>query len=186
MDTAPQPRDTRNEVLDAAEAIVAESGVAALTFEAIARMAGVSKGGILYHFPSKDALTGAMIDRFTSRFDAAWADLAAGDPERHGRKLRAYVRASLAGEPGLGGTFDKACGSITAALANFPERLDPVRAQSERMQRAVETDGLDPVLATILRLAVDGLWLAENFNLARFDPGLRAAVVERLVGMTRD
>lgn len=71
MDVTPPPRDTRNEVLDAAEALVAESGVIALTFEAVARATGISKGGILYHFPSKDALTAAMIERFTTRFDEA-------------------------------------------------------------------------------------------------------------------
>lgn len=54
------------------------------------------------------------------------------------------------------------------------------------MQRAVEDDGLDPVLATVVRLAVDGLWLSENFNLARFEPGLRAAVIARLVAWTQD
>src|SRR5262245_35811257 len=50
----PQPRDTRNAILDAAEAVVARMGVAAMTFEEVAKEAGVSKGGVLYHFRSKE------------------------------------------------------------------------------------------------------------------------------------
>jgi hypothetical protein len=42
------------------------------------------------------------------------------------------------------------------------------------------------VLATIIRLAVDGLWLAENFNLMRFDDSLKAAVAERLLQWTNN
>jgi hypothetical protein len=37
------------------------------------------------------------------------------------------------------------------------------------------------VLATIIRLAVDGIWLAENFNLMRFDEGMKVAVAARLL-----
>ena len=57
-------KTTRDALLDAADHIVASRGVARLTLEEVAREAGVSKGGLLYHFKSKDALTEAMIGRF--------------------------------------------------------------------------------------------------------------------------
>jgi hypothetical protein len=62
-----------------------------------------------------------------------------------------------------GAGFDSLCASITTALLSFPERLKPVVAQGNRTQLDIEGDGFDPVLATIIRLAVDGLWLSENF-----------------------
>jgi hypothetical protein len=49
----------------------------------------------------------------------------------------------------------------------------------------IEDGTLDPIFATIVRLAIDGMWLAENFNLMRFDPKLKAAVGERLIAWTR-
>jgi AcrR family transcriptional regulator len=175
----------REAILAAAEAIVVERGANALTIDEVARIAGLSKGGVFYHFATKEALTVAMIERFVDRFDAAMDGLAAEDGEPRGRKLRAYVRATAGEASVTGPAFDRACGSITAALANFPEKLAPVRDQGARHQREIEADGLDPVFASIVRLAIDGLWLSENFNLADHDPAMRAAVVDRLVGWTR-
>ena len=178
-------RDTRNLILDAAETIVASLGVANLTFEEVAREAGVSKGGVLYHFGSKEALTQAMVERFVERFDLAAAVAARSDRDPIGRNTRSYVRATVGETPLTGELFDRANGAITAALANFPERLEAVRQQSARTQALIEEDGLDPIVATIIRLAVDGLWLAENLNLMRMDPALKAAVGERLIAWTR-
>ena len=55
--------DARTRILDAAEAIVRARGVPGLTLEAAARQAGVSKGGLLYHFGSKEALLSALLAR---------------------------------------------------------------------------------------------------------------------------
>lgn len=185
MGPLPAARDTRNVILDAAETVVATMGVATLTFEEVARVANVSKGGVLYHFPTKEALTEAMIERFISRFDTAVEEAAASDNAPVGRNIRAYVHATMGEPPLTGELFDRANGAITAALANYPERLEPVRQQSARSQRMIEDGTLDPIFATIVRLAIDGMWLAENFNLMRFDPNLKAAVGERLIAWTR-
>jgi len=176
---------TADRIIDAAESIVDESGVAALTLEQAAKRAGVSKGGVLYHFPNKEALVAAMIARFTERFDHAVERLTAEDSSSKGRATRSYVRATFGHAPGTGPKFDRACGSITAALANNPGNLAVVRDQSARWQRAVEADGLDPVFASIIRLAVDGLWLGENFNLMRMNPKMRAQIEARLIAWTR-
>jgi AcrR family transcriptional regulator len=189
MKTPRSRKGTRDRILDAAEAIVDEVGVANLTLEQVAKRADVSKGGILYHFPSKEALTEAMVARFTQRFDDAVGELAreeeAAQGASKGRMTRAYLRATLGQAASTGPRFDRACGSITAALANYPEHLAQVRDQSLRWQRAVEADGLDPVFATIIRLAIDGLWLGENFNLFRIDRSMRARLAARLVAWTR-
>jgi AcrR family transcriptional regulator len=178
-------KSTRDILLDAADHIVATKGVARLTLEEVAREAGVSKGGLLYHFKSKDALTEAMIGRFIELFDTAVEQAAQHDADPVGRNTRSYVRATIGELPLPGEDFDRANGAITAALANFPERLEPVRQQSLRSQAHVENDNLDPVFATIIRLAIDGMWLAENFNLMRFDPALKQAVGERLTAWTK-
>jgi len=176
---------TADRIIDAAEAIVEEHGVAALTLEQAAKRAGVSKGGVLYHFPSKEALVAAMIGRFTQRFDNAVAQMTTEDSSAKGRTTRSYVKASFGHAPGTGPKFDRACGSITAALANNPGNLAVVREQSARWQRAVEADGLDPVFASIIRLAVDGLWLGENFNLMQLNPRMRAKIEARLIAWTK-
>ena len=57
--------DTQNRILDAAEHCVMEHGVANLTLDSVAARAGVSKGGLLYHYAGKDALVAALIARLT-------------------------------------------------------------------------------------------------------------------------
>src|SRR6188474_3103029 len=61
-----RPPRARESVLDAFEAILIDDGERAATIDATARAAGVSKGGLLYHFASKDALEAGLIGRLGS------------------------------------------------------------------------------------------------------------------------
>jgi AcrR family transcriptional regulator len=179
-------RDTRSQLLDAAEAVVTRDGVRNLTLDAVVAQSGISKGGLLYHFRSKEDLAAAMIERSIAWFDDALEKAGADDPDPKGRYSRAYIKASLGLTPLTGSGFDNLCSAITTALLSFPEKLAPVQEQGARTQANVERDGLDPVLATIIRLAVDGLWLSENFNLMRHDKDMKAKVAARLLAWTRN
>lgn len=183
--TADRQRNAREAILDAANTVVALRGVANLTFEEVARKAGVSKGGVLYHFPSKDALTEAMIARFIEVFDGTMERARADDPQRVGRNTRAYIKASMAEALQGPNLADSVNGSLTAALANYPERLQAVREQSARSQSLIDGDGLDPVFASIIRFAIDGMWLGENFHLIDMAPEVKLAICRRLVAWTK-
>ena len=54
----------RDKVLDAAEAVVQRTGASGLTIDAVAREAGITKGGVQYCFGSKDSLINAMLQRW--------------------------------------------------------------------------------------------------------------------------
>jgi AcrR family transcriptional regulator len=179
-------RDTRAQLLDAAEGVVAQLGARNLTLDAVAARSGISKGGLLYHFRSKEDLAAAMIERSIAWFDDALLEAGSDDTDVRGRFTRAYIKASLGMTPLTGAGFDNLCSAITTALLSFPEKLGPVQEQGARTQDGIEKDGLDPVLATIIRLAVDGLWLSENFNLMRFDKDMKAKVAARLLQWTRN
>ncbi|MDQ0063823.1 hypothetical protein J2T14_006046 [Paenibacillus harenae] len=53
------------------------------------------------------------------------------------------------------------------------------------MQKKIENDGLDPVLGTIVRLAVDGLWFSEILGVGDLDSELREKVIQYLTNMTK-
>src|SRR3954467_7829759 len=102
MQAAPrkrQPEITQQRLLDVAGELVVEAGVAALTLDAVAKRAGVSKGGLLHHFPSKNALLAAMVGSMVGKFSDAAAAFAARAPARRGRGARAYVRTTVEGPP---------------------------------------------------------------------------------------
>lgn len=58
-----RPPLAREKVLDAFEAILVSEGERSATMDATARAAGVSKGGLLYHFGSKEALEAGLVHR---------------------------------------------------------------------------------------------------------------------------
>ena len=60
----------RATLLDAAEAVVARQGIANLTLESVAAEAGMSKGGLLHHFRTKDRLIEALVRRAAENWRA--------------------------------------------------------------------------------------------------------------------
>src|SRR5699024_7061579 len=48
--------DTKTLLLQSTSRIISERGFGRLTLDAVCKEAGVSKGGLLYHFPNKEAL----------------------------------------------------------------------------------------------------------------------------------
>ena len=177
----PRQTDTRDRLLHAASAVVRDDGAGALTLDAVAEAAGVSKGGLLYHFPTKDALHEALLDRLldgTDRDVAALADAEAegGARSEEGRFTRAFVRSSF--DPGDAAAFGPA---FIAAVAARPDLIDAARARYAEWQRRVEADGIDPARATAARLAADGLFFADLLGLAVPTGGLRGDVLRVLL-----
>ena len=74
-------------------------GVARLTLEAAAAEAGLSKGGVLYHFPTRDALVAGMVVKIIEEFDRDIEAHLDGDAECPGAFTRAYIRATMDADP---------------------------------------------------------------------------------------
>jgi AcrR family transcriptional regulator len=158
--------DTRARLLEAANAVIRRDGPQALTLDAVAAEAGVSKGGLLYHFKSKRELLDGLVVRWLDEFEED-IDTAGG------RFLEGYVRASDGA---------KAEGSgLLAALIADPEVLAAVRDRYATWQDRIVTEGRDPVEATVARLAADGLWLADLLGVAPPTGVLRKQVLARLL-----
>ena len=73
-----QKEATREQILVAATKLLARQGYAALRVAAVAKEAGVSLGGQLHHFPNKESLVIAVLERLSARA----LDLAARDASR--------------------------------------------------------------------------------------------------------
>ncbi len=191
MDTnaAFEPREaytTRDKLLDVAEAIVPREGVVKLTLDAVAREAGLSKGGVLYHFGTKDALVSALVTRLYESFERDIAREVDVSPDAPGRWTRAYVAATVAPDSLQAERTREVGAGLLAAIASDPDLLEPLRARYNAWQERLEHDGIDPALATLARLAVDGLWLAELFGLAPPAPALQEKVLAALYGLTEE
>lgn len=172
-------------LLDAAEARLLKLGPAGLVLDAVAKEAGVSKGGLLYHFPSKDALVAGLTDRMLDGFDAVQDTIAGGDTHPAGRWTRAYLASTVDARGEAADGSARLMAGILAGIGGDPTRLDAIRERFEAWQRRLESDAIDPTTATLVRLAADGLWLSALLGLRRFDPELIQGVLTRLREMTR-
>jgi len=158
---------TRDRLLDAAGTVVHRDGAQALTLDAVAKEAAVSKGGLLYHFKSKADLVQAMVDRWLGQFGTEME-------EADEAFVRGYIKASTPDEHELG---------MLAALVANPSLLVAVREQYGIWQDRVQREARDPVDATVARLAADGLWLAELLGMGPPTGELRERVLQRLLGL---
>src|ERR1044072_4655192 len=158
---------TRDRLLDAAGAVVMREGAQALTLDAVAEEAEVSKGGLLYHFKSNRDLVEGMVERWLAELGREMADEDAAF-------VRVYIKASAPAGNEL---------VMLAALVADPSLLVAVRKQYGIWQDRVEREGRDPVDATVARLAADGLWLAELLGMGPPTGELREQVLQRLLDL---
>ena len=170
----------REALLDAAEAVLLEHGTQALTLTAVAERAGVSKGGLLYHFPTKEALIKALVSRVIAEFDAL--------VEEYGRQpgasfTRAFVEATFAivAVPD-GERTGRRWAAITAATTT-PELAAPLREAMDRWHHRDEAEDADPVAAAVVRLAAEGLWEVVAHGSGRFSPEQYTALRRRLLDL---
>ncbi|MGE0416652.1 MAG: TetR/AcrR family transcriptional regulator [Acetobacteraceae bacterium] len=161
--TAP---DARTRILDAAETLVRTHGVAGLTLDAAAQAAKVSKGGLLYHFASKEALLDALLKRLAAFIAEDFEAGVAEQPEGPGRVARAMLTWALGlPEKETNERCDRAAAVFLAAFHHDPALLEPVREQFARMREAVAQDGLPPGHGMAIMAAGDGLFMARIFGL---------------------
>jgi AcrR family transcriptional regulator len=154
---------TRERLLDAAADVLLTSGAENVTLIAVAERAGVSKGGLLHHFPNKKTLVAALVDRLVNQFDKALRT-AGTEP---GAATRAYLVGTLRPTAStVGAATDRLAAALLAATLIEPGSLSPLRRTYDDWQRRLENDGIDPAVATAVRLAVDGWWLVRLLDLA--------------------
>jgi AcrR family transcriptional regulator len=181
MATEKTRQDTRGQILGAAVSLVRREGVSGLTIERVAGEAGLSKGGVFYHFPSKEALIEGMIGRALEDADREIGRLASSEAGVPGGFARAYARATFGKQ---GDPYLDVGGGLLAAVANDPGLLEPLRARYGVWQERLARDGIDPATATLVRLAADGLWFADLFGFAPPKGRLRKELLAALLSLT--
>ena len=162
----------RAELLDAALAVIRRDGAQALTLDAVAAEAGVSKGGVLYHFGSKraliDGLIGSWLDEFGARLDP-------DDP------AASYVRAcdlSAAGPDASAKEF-----GMLAALIEDPVVLEAARERYADWMERMLGGALAREDAWLVRLAADGLWYSDLLGIAAPHGDDRRRLMARLLAL---
>jgi len=183
QETPRKGSETRERILDVAEAAVLEKGFAATSIEEVIAAVGITKGGFFYHFKDKNELAKALLIRYVAREDELFDELFARADELNedplhgflvGLKMMAEMMADLPnGHPGClvasycyqDRLFDKEVRELNAAAVlnwrrRFRQRLDLIAA---RYPQKVGAD-LDDLADMLSVIADGGIILSKTVN----------------------
>jgi len=170
------PELVRQALIDSAGRLALEQGLAAVSVNAVAEAAGVTKGALFHHFANKQALVEAVCAEQLAAFDAAIDAVIDPDETAYGRFTRAYVEATF---------LDDGENTRTWAAIWISSLTDPAlrgvwsRWLSARLAQHRATDA-DPSLE-VARYAADGVWLADLAGDSSSIRSERQALKQRLL-----
>ena len=146
-----RPPKAKESVLDAFEAALLDGGARGATMDAVAAAAGVSKGGLLYHYASKDALEAALLERMRRLVEIDVDDMLQA-PEG---VVAAFVRTSVQ----TGSPLDRAIiAASRLAQTGHAEASDALRRVRELWEEALRPHTRDETALQLVLLVSDGLY----------------------------
>lgn len=148
---------SRDRILDAFEEVLVGEGERAATLDAVAAKAGISKGGLIYHFPSKEQLAHGLCERLRT--------LAKDDTEKMRTSAEGPARYYIRSSRYLGTPFDRAFvgvarlhqGGVTDAIVTIRE------VEAQWLSVLAEELGDDDA-AHAVKLMGDGLYFEAVFG----------------------
>lgn len=167
-----------NTIIDAAEAVVIEAGASHMTLDAVATKAGVSKGGLLHHFPNKVALLVAMVERQIKMHQDARKRALKSIRKGPCRELKSFVvMAARERNP----IHNRLGASMSAAISHDPRLNEPIRKVVQETYVKFAESNIGFERAAIIALAVDGMKLQEMLSISPFSEDERARILDELL-----
>jgi AcrR family transcriptional regulator len=181
---------TKDKICDAAIQITVRDGLLAMTLDAVAKEAGISKGGVMYHFPSKDELVRGVLDYFSQQCETMLMRRVVDDPEPRLRWARCMLDCMFPESPEADAHTDD--GQMSSeVLSRFfmamltgavtcPAAMQPLRQLATRMRNRFMSDPKEGMEQILVWLAIDGLFLWQFMGIIDNDDPMIAQVGETL------
>lgn len=174
----PKPHK-RPQILEAAAQIVKDQGAGHLTIDGVAAQAGLSKGGVLYHFPSKQALLEGMLERLLDEITASNTQLR----KVHATADNPALVARIIEQHNQTPTQKAMERAVLAAAAEDPKLLAPAHQEATRAFAEAVKDSANPAHSWVVLLAVEGLRFLEMLELLPLSTADRQRVHTQLLAM---
>jgi AcrR family transcriptional regulator len=163
MDNATRSERSRNAALDAATRIIARDGPGRLTLDAIARESGLSKGGVMHQFRTKEAVLKALLERQMAHFEEFstryMAKVSATSENPNLATQLATVREAATSP-------NSAALALVAAMVENPSLMMLPREREMKRVEAIKAESADPDLALLRWAAARGLLLSSLFGMS--------------------
>ncbi len=161
---------TKERLLKTAMRILQEEGSEKLTLDYLAKKAGVSKGGLLYHFPNKEKLIQEIIQRMLDSFE----NRLSSELESNESWALKYFKSTL---KDLEATDLQGSG-IIAALSAFPQSLEVIKEKYTKWNSEIKKGEVDVATASLIKYAADGIWFCEVFGLSKLSSKEKKEIME--------
>lgn len=173
--------NVRLRILDGALEILRAEGGGSVTLDAAAKQVGLTKPGLMYHFPTKEALVTAVTEHVGAHWEGLLLDRL-GKPLESApayERIRAYVEVALAGQ------FDRADFAVFSD-ALYRETLTETwtRRFAPWVELPDDLPAADRARLTAARLLADGFWTAAAtgvFAVPAADSAALRAVADELL-----
>ncbi|KIC08857.1 hypothetical protein RA19_18565 [Leisingera sp. ANG-M1] len=168
-------------ILDAIVDLIEEGGIKAITYDAVSEKTQITRGGLLYHFPSRDDLVYAVHEQISERWNQTMVDALenASHPPSAEEKTLAYAKG--------------------ATTANRVEMLLLMESAMDEAVQKLWQDVLDrwapdmpdpqddkAMALFLVRLAADGLWVSEALSSKPLPKAVKDGVLQRLEKMVSE
>jgi len=167
-----QRANSRERILIAAEDVARNAGPGGLSLDAVAQQAGVSKGGLLYNFPTKAKLLQGLVEKHLEQMEGAIDEGSArGEPLLS--NFQRIIEGSLAD-----GRAPAAW--IFSAIAEDPGFLEPINQFRRRLLARIRAEGGDLGDLLMVFMAMEGLQCMKLFDADLLNPQERDILFERM------
>lgn len=172
---------SRDRIMTAAVELAKEVGPGHVSLDAVAQRVGVSKGGLLYNFPTKAKLLEAIVAYHLDAFENALLERANVQGDKPGSVAAACVDLYEAdcreGLPPASG--------FLAALVENPNLLHPVRQVTRRLLDRLRANSSDEAEALVVFMALQGLRCMPMLDIDVLTDEERNLVIEKLREMAQ-
>ncbi|WP_434109903.1 TetR/AcrR family transcriptional regulator [Paraburkholderia caffeinilytica] len=178
MDNQTRSEISRRRAIEAAFSILTRDGVGGLTFDSLARESGISKGGLLHQFRTKQGVLYALLEHQRQQF------------EQIARSYIAKEGASKA-EPNLAAQIaiyresvnqpHSVARAILAAIIESPTLLDDMKVADAGKMQALQDEAADLDLSLLRYFAASGLAFHSLLGLSPLADSTRNRLFDRLL-----
>ena len=165
----------RQKIMDASRQIIMERGAGCLTFDEIAKVSGVTRGGITYHFPAKQELLKALVDEDLEQWGTIEDELRPTGCDECTADLLSVIRSYTHKHPDR----RRFVAGLLGAATLDPSVLEPVH--DYELQRMEDIDWTDAVVKQhLLRMAAIGIFWSGLFGCPSLPPEVRPRLIKLL------
>ncbi len=151
-------KSTIDQIFSAVMELILQGGLPAVTLSSVCKRAEISKGGLMHHYPSKEALVDAFVSRSADEclkeIHEQLAPIAIGG----GKRMKAFVDLMLKDPAMCKPESSREMAAVMIALmqGRMTSHADDYY---DRLAFELRGDGVSQAIIELIVASVDGLWL---------------------------